>query len=55
MKDLLKRYQTVAVVSSCVAIPLVLWVVSNSGRDRVHAPERPVLMAMGKIQSGNDI
>lgn len=54
MKDLLKRYQTVAVVSSCVAIPLVLWVVSNSGRDRVHAPERPVLMAMGKIQSGND-
>lgn len=54
MKDLLKRYQTVAVVSSCVAIPLVLWVVSNSGRDRIHAPERPVLMAMSKIQSSND-
>lgn len=54
MKELLKRYQTVAVMSSCVALPLVLWVVLGCDRDRVPAAERPVLTSMGRIQSSND-
>ncbi|MCL2325195.1 MAG: rod shape-determining protein MreC [Proteobacteria bacterium] len=54
MQELLKRYQTVAVILGCLTLPLLLLIFGKGNRQQPFAAERPVVTAIGKIQNKND-
>ena len=54
MKALLKRYQTMAVVMGCVVLPVVYFAIADNNRSHTPIVERPMLSAIGRIQSSND-
>jgi len=54
MQELLKRYQTVAVILGCLTLPLMLLIFGKGNRQLPFVGERPVVTAIGKIQNQND-
>ncbi len=54
MKALIKRYQTMGVVALCMALPVLIFVVSNSSRSESSVGERIFASGLGRFQSHND-